>query len=282
MTRTKTTLLLLATITIVLATIPSASAKTTVSVAPGSSTPGCEEAMNCFGPDSAKVVVGETVTWSNDDTAAHTVTSGTASSGPDGEFDSGLFMAGTTFSHIFEKEGMFDYFCMVHPWMTGSISVGEASAEEVKDSKMSMPEKTDAMVPDDKEKFNLKNTMTTGKVTSIYPDTSANSLIVDIETTNSGSLTITLPRDIIDAKMNGADDDFFVLVDGEEVDFEETKTNTERTLTIPFTETTEEIEIIGTFVVPEFGTVALVILAAAVVSVIAISARTKFSIVSRP
>ncbi len=69
------------------------------------------------------VSVGGTVTWTNDDTAAHTVTSGTASDGPDGVFDSSILMAGKTFEHTFDEEGSYDYFCVVHPWMTGNVTV---------------------------------------------------------------------------------------------------------------------------------------------------------------
>jgi plastocyanin len=68
------------------------------------------------------VATGTTVTWSNDDTAAHTVTSGTPE-GSDGLFDSSIFMAGTSFEFTFDEAGTYDYFCMVHPWMTGIIHV---------------------------------------------------------------------------------------------------------------------------------------------------------------
>ncbi len=95
----------------------------TVSAPAGSSVPGCEERNQCFIPADVTISVGDTVTWSNDDTAAHTVTSGIASEGPDGIFDSSLFMAGTTFEHTFDEAGEFDYFCMVHPWMTGKVLV---------------------------------------------------------------------------------------------------------------------------------------------------------------
>ena len=94
-----------------------------VSAPAGSSVPGCEERNQCFIPADVTISVGDTVTWSNDDTAAHTVTSGIASEGPDGIFDSSLFMAGTTFEHTFDEAGEFDYFCMVHPWMTGRVQV---------------------------------------------------------------------------------------------------------------------------------------------------------------
>ena len=84
--------------------IPTAFAQT-VSMPTGSSVPGCEQTNECFTPSEITVNVGATVTWSNDDTAAHTVTSGSAADGPDGVFDSSLFMAGTEFSHTFDAAG---------------------------------------------------------------------------------------------------------------------------------------------------------------------------------
>jgi predicted secreted protein with PEFG-CTERM motif len=71
------------------------------------------------------------------------------------------------------------------------------------------------------------------------------------------------------------------LIDGEEVDFDETTTSIDRTLTIEFPAGAEEIEIIGTFVVPEFGTIAAMILAVAIISIIAISAKSRLSIIPR-
>ena len=94
-----------------------------VSVAPGSSVPGCEATNECYLPYEISVSVGDTVTWSNDDSAAHTVTSGIASEGPDGNFDSSLFMAATTFEHTFNEAGEYPYFCLVHPWMVGTVIV---------------------------------------------------------------------------------------------------------------------------------------------------------------
>ncbi|WP_255430754.1 plastocyanin/azurin family copper-binding protein [Candidatus Nitrosopumilus sp. SW] len=95
----------------------------TVSSPEGSGVPGCEETNECYLPYEATVAVGATVTWSNDDTAAHTVTSGNINAGTTGVFDSGLFMSGATFEFTFDKAGTYDYFCMVHPWMTGIIHV---------------------------------------------------------------------------------------------------------------------------------------------------------------
>jgi predicted secreted protein with PEFG-CTERM motif len=123
--------------------------------------------------------------------------------------------------------------------------------------------------------------ITGGKLLSIIPDVDANSLIISIDATSDGSLTLTIPRSVLDATINGGDDDFFVLIDGEEVDFDETTTSTDRILTIAFPAGAEEIEIIGTFVVPEFGTIAAMILAVAIISIIAVSAKSRLSIIPR-
>lgn len=122
-----------------------------------------------------------------------------------------------------------------------------------------------------------------GKILSITPDIPAKSLIVEIETTADGEVKLIIPRSILDARLgadgiSGEDDSFFVLVDGAEADFEETTTSEDRTLTIPFEDGTTQIEIIGTFVIPEFGTIAVIILAVAIVSIIAISSRSRLSI----
>jgi predicted secreted protein with PEFG-CTERM motif len=134
----------------------------------------------------------------------------------------------------------------------------------------------------DRTNFVLSYTITGGKVLSVTPDDEANSLIIGISTTSDGMLTITLPRELIDAiGPDGQEDTFFVLVDGEEVDFDETKTSKDRTLKIAFPDGAEEIEIIGTFVVPEFGTIAALILAIAIISIIAVSSKTKLSILPK-
>ena len=96
-----------------------------ISIPQGSGAPGCETTNECYLPSSLEIQIGDTVLWSNDDTAAHTVSSGTPTDGMNGIFDSSLFMSGTTFEFTFDKSGTYPYFCMVHPWMTGEIIVNE-------------------------------------------------------------------------------------------------------------------------------------------------------------
>ena len=262
----------------------------TVGLPAGSGAPGCDETNECYIPFKVTVHPKDKVVWSNDDTAAHTVTSGMPGT-PDGKFDSSLFMAGTTFSHTFDTLGEYPYFCVVHPWMQGSVLVTAGGGMEKDLGTITMgseAQSSSSSMISSSSSMKVSNTdlmvgyeITTGKVVGVMPDVDSNSLIVGINANSAGTITLELPRSVIDAKMNNNDDELFVLVDGEEVLFEESATKKKRTLTVSFPAGTEEIEIIGTFVIPEFGTIAAMILAVAIISIIAVSAKSRLSIMPR-
>jgi plastocyanin len=75
-----------------------------------------------YDPQDISVSLGSTVQWINDDETIHTVTS-TVDGVPSGIFDSGIIDAGNSFTYTFDSAGTFDYFCIVHPWMIGSVTV---------------------------------------------------------------------------------------------------------------------------------------------------------------
>ena len=120
----------------------------------------------------------------------------------------------------------------------------------------------------DENEFVVEYFISGAKLDEISLNPDSKSLTANIQSFNNGQLTVSLPRSLIDAKMDGQDDEFFVLVDAEEVDFEETAKPTFRTLTITFPDGAEEIEIIGSFVVPEFGSIVALILAASIAGLI--------------
>ena len=133
--------------------------------------------------------------------------------------------------------------------------------------------------------FPIGYTITGGSIKSMTPNGDQNALSIIIDAIEDGELSISLPREVIDAKMNGcegSDEEFVTLVDLEEVEFQEgpTTANT-RTLSIPFQAGDREIEIIGTCAIPEFGTIAALILAVAIISIIAVSARSRLSIMPK-
>lgn len=72
-----------------------------------------------FAPASLKVKKGTTVTWTNKDSVGHTVT------GENGGWGSALLAKGQSYSHTFSEVGSFPYYCRPHPWITGTVEVGE-------------------------------------------------------------------------------------------------------------------------------------------------------------
>jgi len=261
----------------------------TIRIPTGSSNPECKKTDECFIPYSTEISKGSNVTWINDDSVAHTITSGSARDGPDGTFDSRQIKPGETFSHVFKMTGTFGYFCTVYPWMSGVITVNDSIDSENKDTVenavtgISNIENKTGVMPTkfvmsiDDQEIVLNYGITGGSILDIYPE--SDSLVVKINATEQGVLSINLPREIIDAKIGDMDDYFYVLVDEEEVDFDEIATPADRTISVWFSEDTDEIEIIGTFVIPEFGIVALFVLLVGVIPMIAIS-RSKLSVIS--
>ena len=86
------------------------------------SRPGCEENDQCYIPSQIIIPNGDQVTWINEDSAFHSVTSGFYNE-PTGFFDSGYLDPYQSFSFVFDKIGVYDYYCILHPWMKGQVIV---------------------------------------------------------------------------------------------------------------------------------------------------------------
>ena len=260
----------------------------TVTNAPGSSVPGCEEtADGCFIPSMVTIDIGGEVIWENNDTAAHTITSGTAVEGPSGVFDSSLVMAGSSFSHTFDAAGTFDYFCMVHPWMQGMVMVTD---EEMAHGDEEMAHGDEEMAHGDEEMAHgddhaakgiedlsdqFTTTLTSGVIHHIGGNTDDSTLLVHLfGADDDGELKITLNSDIITPFDDGS---YFVLVDSEETEFEQMG----NTLHIEYSAGAEKIEIVGSHVVPEFGTIAMIVLAVAIVSIIVLTTKTRATLIPK-
>ena len=262
----KAILLAVLTVGVLSTIIPSAfAAEVIVENAPGASVPGCEETNECFLPYEVSINVGDTVTWVNDDTAAHTATGGSASDGPSGVFDSSLVLAGSSFSFTFNEAGTYEYFCMVHPWMEGVVIVGEAMAEEG------------------------------GIMISIEAEPAAAGETTDVTVTITnmdGSATEHVNYDVMATQ--GSD----VILDEKGVhDHDGVMTHT--TMALPLDASSEmPVDVTVTFngfgidppftgpigesntmqVVPEFGTIAMMILGVSIVSIIALSAKSRVTL----
>lgn len=123
--------------------------------------------------------------------------------------------------------------------------------------------------------FDVPYTIKGGTLENIIVDPEILGLIVTIQSDNDGSLLLDLGREWVDAKKgDGTDDTYIILVDGLEVPYQETIDADSRILTIQFQEGDSDIEIIGTYVIPEFGPIVMIILVAAIASVIVSTKKT--------
>ncbi len=127
--------------------------------------------------------------------------------------------------------------------------------------------------------FDVNYSINGGIVKNMLIDKDIFALIVIIESENDGTITLEMPRDAFDAKKQDQTDDIFIIIiDGVEVPYKETVTNTDsRIITINFEEGDSDIEIIGTRIIPEFGTIAVMILAIGIITTIMVT-KNKFQI----
>jgi len=258
-------------------------AKVEVSIAAGSSTPGCEETNSCFDPAEAIIDVGGEVTWKNTDTAAHTATSGDLTSDPDNvgtEFDSSLFGPGKTFSHTFDEAGTFPYFCMVHPWMKGVVTVQAAMMED-EETHMDEEEETyaNAMSSDGSVNVEIESSIPeAGEEMSIhvtFTDADGNAMEhvnYDIAAMQDGLDVLSESgmhehagegMHVTDALASDSPVDVQVTILG--IGLPDDEAN----WTGPIG------DVVSLQVVPEFGTIAALVLAISIVSIIAVTAKSR-------
>ena len=109
---------------------PAPPAAVTISLEPGSGVPGCHATNTCYSPTIVSIDPADDVVWINNSNVAHTVTSGNATNGPTGVFDSSLIMPDLWY-HIPSFEiGTYEYFCLLHPWAQAAIIVGGVDIPE--------------------------------------------------------------------------------------------------------------------------------------------------------
>ncbi len=181
----------------------------------------------------------------------------------------------TSIGGLWQKDGEYtiiaDYYSSERA--TTEFEFGKIISSGVKESipEFSMEgddKSTDSMFFEDHE---LQYELSGAEIIRITPDTEMKSLIIEIKTYSDGDLRITLPKDVIDTDEEG----FFILVDGVETNHDAISNSENWSFVIPFSNGSEEIEIIGTYVIPEFGTIAVLILVAAITTIIVISAKNK-------
>ena len=127
--------------------------------------------------------------------------------------------------------------------------------------------------------FDIKYTIRGGVVESIDIEPENLGLSVKINSSNNGKIILELPREFIDSeKQNGKDEEFIILINDVQTTYEEIQSDSEiRSLGINFEKGYSEIQIIGTYVIPEFGTIVMVILTIGILASILLT-KNKFQI----
>ncbi len=82
-----------------------------------------EDGQLYYDPENIDVEIGTTIVWDNVDNTMHTVTSGNPNDGFDGVFDSDVMSAGDLYEFTFTEAGNYEYYCILHPWMVGTVNV---------------------------------------------------------------------------------------------------------------------------------------------------------------
>ena len=211
-----------------------------------------------------EINVGDEIVWKNADTAAHTVSSGTPAEGSNGIFDSGLFGPGKSFHFTFTEKGHYPYFCVVHPWMVGTIIVTEG---------YSILPNVGKDVGDGMTTFNVEydfNRLLSSA--SINKDQKSITFqITGNAKSDDNNLTLLLPSQLLDGP-------FVIWADGKKTnDFESVKDNDVNIVDVELTKDTKQLTIIGTSVVPEFGLMAMSIFGIGILSVVLFSHRFSLS-----
>jgi len=266
-------------------------AEVTIVPAAGSSAPGCEEtAAGCYMPSTATVDVGGLVIMSNTDSAAHTFTAGSPADGPSGEFDTGLLMAASLFEYYPDAVGEIPYFCTIHPWMQGLIIVQEGDGDPTATLVVSAPSTTETTVTGMSSDGKVRIEITSTNPTANEPM----SIDLKFRDSSSGGLIQHANYDIV-ATQNGEEILSFMgahehegngmhntapLTSDDSVDIE--------VMLLGFGLPDDQAnwtgptgEVIYFNVVPEFGTIAVIILAVAIISIVVVSTRSRLSIMPR-
>ncbi len=240
-------------------------------------------ADGCYTPSTLTVDVGHTITMTNSDTpSVHTFTSGTVDGftpTPSDVFDSGILSPGDSFEYLADTAGEFPYYCMLHTWMVGTLVVQEAAAEEAAAAELAAAEEAAAAE------------------LAAAEEAADVELIVEIsESTVMGGTQIELDFNVLHVNY-----DLTATQNGEVV-FEETGLHSMENIA------THQINAVGSpdnpidvkvvslgigapgnsdnwtgpvgqvteiQVVPEFGTIAMMVLAVAIISIVAVTAKSR-------
>jgi len=209
-----------------------------------------------------EILIGDTIVWKNGDVAAHTVTSGIATEGPDDVFDSGLFGPGKFYSFQFTETGQYPYFCFIHTWMQGTIIVTDGYSIIPNVGKQAGDGSAFFDVEYDFNRLLSSPMISEGQKSITFE-------IVGNAKSDNNDLELRLPSSLIDGP-------FVIWVDEKKLsDFEDIRDGDLNVLFLTLDADSKILTIVGTSIVPEFGSMTLMLLGVSVVTMMVLSQRFK-------
>jgi predicted secreted protein with PEFG-CTERM motif len=212
-----------------------------------------------FEPDPSNALVGDTIQWGNGDTVNHSITSGTPGN-PTSKFDSGIIGLGQFFSYTITSNdvGVIHYYDKTYPWMTGTINVQASQTGYKKINNVGID------AGDGKTVFNVQYSSIKDIISSeVSKKDKTVTFVLVGNVTKDSDLVIDLPTGLIDGPFLG------IQLDGQFIkNFTIDSQSGINVVTIPITPLTEQVSIIGSHVVPEFGPIAGMILVASIIATI--------------
>lgn len=260
-----------------------------VVIVEGNIDPTCIESQ-CYDPTVITVAVGDTVVWENQDVPAHTIVSGSPFEGQDGAFDSGLILPNKDWKLTFVTAGDFPYYCVLHPWATGTVRVTAETVDvideetgEVIGTETTAPKTED--LPEEKRKVQslgfigqkvgdgrdyMMTYVSQGSIVSSFVNMEENYILFTFSTPAPAGDEILL-------KLHGEmiQNPNFVEANGVPLtEYNYVKQDQFNVLQLKTPVETWEIKVYGSQVVPEFGAIAWVILAVSIIGIIAVTKKT--------
>lgn len=229
-----------------------------ITIASGSSSP---TSHLWFSPTQSNAFVGDTIEISNADTVPHEIVSGTPDSGPDGKFDTQTLNPGLSFSYLVTSSdvGTIHFYDKYDTWMVGSVLVQGAESTGYKVVSNVGHNVGDGKTTFDVQYQSIKDIRDFSVGTK---DHSLNFVLVG-QTNQSSKLILRLPNALIMPPFLG------IQLDGQFInDFTISQEPGLNVITIPITPLTEQVSIVGSSVVPEFGPVAFLVLAISIVTIV--------------
>ncbi len=221
-----------------------------------------QQVSRTFSPPSTNALVGETVEWSNGDQVVHSVTSGTPNN-PDGKFDSGTIGLGQSFRYTLTAAdiGVIHFYDKTYPWMTGTLNVQSTQTG------YKIINNVGADAGDGKTTFNVQYASPKDIISSaVTPRDKSVTFTLVGQVNSSSTLVLNLPTGLVGPPFLG------VQVDGQFIkNFTVESQNGINVVKVPITPITEQVSVVGSAVVPEFGPIAEMILVVSIIATILVA-----------